>query len=88
MNSKQVEELVLQSLEHEQGGVKVYTTALTCAVESRPEEGVARSTWRRRSTHVTALEDGLRGAGHRPRAQETPGRAVVRGTWAGAWSRP
>ena len=31
MNSAQFIELLLQSLEHERGGVKVYTTALKCA---------------------------------------------------------
>ena len=34
MESKQVEELILQSLEHELGGVKVYETALSCAQHS------------------------------------------------------
>ncbi len=32
MNSKQVTELLLQSLEHEKGGVLVYETALKCVV--------------------------------------------------------
>jgi hypothetical protein len=35
VNKKQVEELVLQSLEHEKGGVEVYATAVQCAV--RPD---------------------------------------------------
>jgi ferritin-like metal-binding protein YciE len=35
MNSAQFIELLLQSLEHERGGVKVYTTALKCA--QRPD---------------------------------------------------
>ena len=30
MNSQQLTELILQSLEHERGGIKVYETALTC----------------------------------------------------------
>jgi hypothetical protein len=29
MHIKQVEELILQSLEHEMGGVKIYTVAVT-----------------------------------------------------------
>ena len=31
MKTKQLEELLLQSLEHEMGGVKVYAAALSCA---------------------------------------------------------
>ena len=33
MKRDQVKELLLQSLEHERGGVKVYETALQCAVQ-------------------------------------------------------
>ena len=32
MDTKQLQELLLQSLEHERGGVKVYETAVSCAV--------------------------------------------------------
>jgi rubrerythrin len=32
MNSQQVKELILQALEHERGGVKIYKAALTCAI--------------------------------------------------------
>ena len=32
LDSKQLRELLLQSLEHERGGVKVYESALSCAV--------------------------------------------------------
>ena len=32
MNQKQLAELLAQSLEHEKGGVVVYTTALKCAI--------------------------------------------------------
>jgi hypothetical protein len=31
MKLKKLKELILQSLEHELGGVKVYTAAITCA---------------------------------------------------------
>jgi hypothetical protein len=31
MNDKQVNDLILQSLEHEMGGVKVYEKAIECA---------------------------------------------------------
>ncbi len=76
MNIKQVEELVLQSLEHELGGVKVYATALTCALnpdlKEEWEEYLAQT-----KTHVTALEGVCAALGLDPR-QETPGRKVVR----------
>ena len=32
LDNKQLQELLLQSLEHERGGVKVYETAVECAV--------------------------------------------------------
>jgi hypothetical protein len=34
MNIKQVHELLLQSLEHERGGVKIYKAAIACAVRA------------------------------------------------------
>jgi rubrerythrin len=34
MNSTQLTELLLQSLEHERGGVKIYQTAIKCAVRA------------------------------------------------------
>lgn len=38
MNEKQVTELILQSLEHERGGVLVYETAIQCAVNDELRE--------------------------------------------------
>ena len=32
LDNKQLQELLLQSLEHERGGVKVYETAIGCAI--------------------------------------------------------
>jgi hypothetical protein len=76
MNMEQVEELLLQSLEHEMGGVMVYTTAVECAVNPDLEE-----EWTKyldeTTTHVTRLEEMCRAMGIDP-AKETPGRAVVR----------
>jgi hypothetical protein len=43
MKLKQVGELVLQSLEHEQGGVKVYTAALTCAQRQHVKTAIGAS---------------------------------------------
>jgi hypothetical protein len=76
MNTKQVEELVLQSLEHELGGVKVYTTAISCAVNAD-----LKKEWQeyleQTQAHVTVLETVCRALGVDP-AKETPGRQVVR----------
>ncbi|HYJ09189.1 MAG TPA: hypothetical protein VEX18_09265 [Polyangiaceae bacterium] len=76
MNTKQVAELVLQSLEHELGGVKVYATALSCA--QNPD---LRKEWQeyleQTKEHVSALETVCKALGLDPK-QETPGRQVVR----------
>ena len=56
MNSAQFIELLLQSLEHERGGVKVYTTALKCA--QRPD---LQAEWEKylsqTEEHVSALTE-------------------------------
>lgn len=76
MKTKQVTELVLQSLEHEVGGVHVYATALECVVN----QDLAKE-WRRyfeeTQTHVEALQDVCAALGIDP-TTETPGRAIVR----------
>ena len=76
MNTQQVEELVLQSLEHEIGGVKVYSTALGCAVN--PD---LKAEWQeyleQTKAHVSALETLCAALSLDP-ARETPGRQVVR----------
>jgi rubrerythrin len=76
MNTQRVAELVLQSLEHELGGVKVYATALKCA--QNPE---LREEWQeyleQTQQHVTALESVCQALDLEPK-QETPGRQIVR----------
>ena len=76
MNDVQIEELVLQSLEHELGGVQVYETAVACAVN--PD---LKKEWQKyleeTKTHVTALE-GICKVLALDARKETPGRAVVR----------
>ncbi|HET9953779.1 MAG TPA: hypothetical protein VFQ61_04730 [Polyangiaceae bacterium] len=73
---KQIEELVLQSLEHEIGGTKVYQSAIACAVNPQ-----LRQEWEKylaeTEQHVVMLEK-LCGALGIDAARETPGRAVVR----------
>jgi rubrerythrin len=76
MDTKQVEELVLQSLEHEMGGVKVYQTALTCVVNSDLKEEWEKYL-EQTKTHVTSLE-GVCKAMDIDARKETPGRQVVR----------
>ena len=77
MKTKQVEELVLQSLEHEMGGVEVYTAAIGCAVNKDLREewqGYLEQT----RTHVSALQTVAKSLGIDAK-RETPGREVVRG---------
>ena len=38
MDTRQFDDLILQALEHEKGGVKVYQTALKCAVNDNLRE--------------------------------------------------
>jgi rubrerythrin len=76
MKIQQVEELVFQSLEHEIGGVKIYETALRCAVNADLKKEWDKYLAQTR-THVTALEGVCKAFGLEP-TQETPGRAVVR----------
>lgn len=76
MNTAQVTELLLQSLEHEKGGVQVYETALKCVVNSDLKEeweGYLEET----REHVRVLTDVLNTLKIDP-YQETPGRQVVR----------
>jgi ferritin-like metal-binding protein YciE len=78
MKNEQVEELLLQSLEHEMGGVEVYATALECVVNAD-----LKKEWKRyyeeTQTHVKRLESVCKALAIDPK-RETPGRAVVRHT--------
>lgn len=76
MIDRQVYELLLQSLEHEKGGVQVYETALKCVVN--PD---LREEWERylseTQRHVRVVTDLLVKLKLDPYT-ETPGRQVVR----------
>jgi hypothetical protein len=76
MKNQQVEELVLQSLEHELGGIQVYQTALRCAVHPG-----LKKEWKKyleeTQGHVAALEGACAALDLDPK-RETPGRSVVR----------
>jgi rubrerythrin len=73
---KQVEELVLQSLEHEMGGVEVYATALKCV-----QNDDLKKEWQRylaeTRKHVETMRALCKTLGLNP-DRETPGRQVVR----------
>jgi rubrerythrin len=76
MQMPQFNELLLQSLEHEKGGVQVYETALKCVVNDdlRGEwQGYLEQTRK----HVRVLNDVFAKLKLDP-YQETPGRQVVR----------
>lgn len=77
MNRKQFAELLLQSLEHEQGGVRVYQTAVTCAVRDDLKAEWAEYLEQTKN-HVAILNELCKQVGADP-TKQTPGRAVVRG---------
>jgi rubrerythrin len=76
MKTKQLEELLLQSLEHEMGGVKIYAAALACVQNSDLKKEWTEYHEQTR-THVTALERVCQ-ALNVDAKKETPGRKVVR----------
>jgi hypothetical protein len=76
MNHEQVEELLLQSLEHEMGGVEVYTTAIQCAVNPTLKKEWTKYLDETR-THVETLKELCSTMGI-DTEKETPGREVVR----------
>lgn len=78
MDTTQVHELLLQSLEHERGGVNVYKAAIACA--QRPD---LRSEWTKylaqTQEHVVALTSVCEAFGLDP-FTATPGTMIVRAT--------
>ncbi|MGH9133791.1 MAG: hypothetical protein ACRDZZ_07635 [Ilumatobacteraceae bacterium] len=76
MKTEQLNELLLQSLETERGGIQVYRTALKCVInddlKSEWEEYLEQTT-----RHEQIMTDVLTQLGIDP-ATETPGRQVVR----------
>jgi rubrerythrin len=75
MERKQLKELLLQSLEHERGGVQVYQTALKCAVNQdlkKEWEKYLQETER----HVQVLQDVCAQMQLDPE-EPTPGRKIV-----------
>jgi rubrerythrin len=76
MKQKQLEELLLQSLEHEKGGVQVYEAAVDCAINEDLKEEWQKYLEETRS-HVSILTDACVKLGLDP-DQESPGRKIVR----------
>jgi hypothetical protein len=78
MDANQLKELLLQSLEHEMGGVKVYETALKCAVNEDLKE-----EWEKyhheTEHHVAVLQD-VCATLELDATGESPGREIVRET--------
>ena len=75
MKDKQVAELLLQSLEHEKGGVLIYETALQCVVNEDLKEEWEKYLHETRN-HERVLMEVCAAMGLDPE-QESPGRAVV-----------
>ena len=76
METKQMKELLLQALEHEMGGVKVYQAALKCAQNEDLQEEWERYE-QETETHVQILHDVFSALQLDPEEQ-SPGRAIVR----------
>jgi hypothetical protein len=76
MEKRRLEELLLQSLEHEQGGVKVYEIAVKCAV-NRDLQKEWREYLEQTRRHVAVLEKTCAALGIDAK-RETPGRQIVR----------
>jgi hypothetical protein len=76
MKIEQVKELLLQSLEHESGGIEVYQTALGCAVHDELREEWAKYLEETRD-HERILRETCE-ALSLDAEEETPGRQVVR----------
>ena len=76
MNKSQMNELLLQALEAEKGGVQIYETALKCVVNPDLREEWEKYLEQTRE-HVRVLTDVFAKLQLDP-YQETPGRQVVR----------
>jgi rubrerythrin len=77
MNKEQMHELVLQSLEHEAGGIHVYETAIECAINEDLHEEWSKYLDETRNHHRVLTE--LCGTLGIDPGQDSPGRQIVRG---------
>jgi len=76
MDTRQFDNLILQALEHEQGGIRVYQTAIKCAVNEDLREEWEKYLDQTRS-HVEALTAVCRSL-EIDASAATPGRKIVR----------
>ena len=76
MDNEVLKELVLQSLEHEMGGVKIYETALQCAQNEDLKEEWEKY-YAETQRHVEILRDVCTQMHYDP-DEETPGREITR----------
>jgi hypothetical protein len=76
MKQEQLNDLILQSLEHEMGGVKVYETALQCAINDDLQEEWEKYL-EQTKRHVQVLRGVCDAFGLDP-DQEAPSRQIVR----------
>lgn len=76
MNDEQLQELLLQGLETERGGTKVYETAIRCAQHDELREEFEK--YHEQTVHHVELMEGVFGAFGLDLEAESPGRAVVR----------
>ena len=72
----QVNELILQALETERGGVQVYTTALRCALNEELKE--EWEEYLEQTTRHVEIVEGVCEKLQLDPEQETPGRSIVR----------
>jgi ferritin-like metal-binding protein YciE len=76
METKRFAELILQALEHEKGGVKLYETALKC-VQNEDLKGEWEKYLEETRSHVEAVTAVCRSL-EIDASKETPGRKIVR----------
>jgi rubrerythrin len=76
METKQLKELLLQSLEHERGGIKVYQTALKC-VQNEDLKEEFEKYHQETEHHAEVLMDVFAAMQLDPE-EESPGRKIVR----------
>jgi ferritin-like metal-binding protein YciE len=75
MEAKQLKELLLQSLEHERGGVKIYETALKCVQNDDLKEEFEKYH-QETERHVEVLQD-VFAQMQLDAEEQTPGRKIV-----------
>jgi rubrerythrin len=76
MNNEMLKELIIQALEHERGGVKIYETALKCVVNEELKEEWEKYR-QETERHVEILQD-VCSQMQLDAEEQTPGRKITR----------